>query len=71
MSNISHELEGGDRKGIEVTKQELRDFSGLTDSSILEKQRRRIEIDCDDCSLEWINWEEKEGYGHGWCCCVS
>ena len=70
MSKISHELEGGDRKGIEVTQQELRDCSCLTNCSSLEKQRPRIEIGCDDCLLEGNNWEEKESYGHGWCCCV-
>ena len=71
MSNISHEFEGGEGKAIGVTRQGLRDFPGLTDNSSLEKQRQRIESDCDDCTLEWSNWEVKESYGHGWCFCVS
>ena len=71
MNKISNELEGGDRKGIEVTKQESRGFSGLTNSSSLEKQRQSTESGCVDCSMEGNNWEEKEAYGHGWCCCVS
>lgn len=77
MSIISHRPRGG-QDGIEVTRDELFEFSTKLGSNILdgaiplpglsfEKQQERM-MNCDhECDAEY--WEmETVGGSHGWCC---